>query len=333
MRIVVSVVEHSRVPIEVREIFSFATRRSIDNLNNAISSIPSVSGCVLISTCNRTELYISSECPINPSEELCRAIGIDYSLHFNAFESFGGFKAVHHLMEVAAGLRSRVFGEDQIISQVREAISLARDVEAADSVLETLFRLAITAGKEIRSTVRLTAVSSSAAEGAVKLLEEKSGGLAGKKVLVIGNGEMGRTAAGLLRQKGCKVTVTLRSYRHGETVIPTGCKAVPYNKRFLFINEFDILISATASPHYTITLPDVEEIERLPEYMVDLALPRDIQPQIGELTSLYNVDDLGFDVKQKIPKIVYDIIGDHETRFYKWINYRDSLTAARKVKG
>lgn len=160
---------------------------------------------------------------------------------------------VRHLMEVASGLRSRIWGEDQIISQVKDAIALAREAGCTDGVLETLFRSAISAGKEVKTEVRLTAVPTSAASMAVELLAAKLGDLAGKKALVIGNGEMGRLSASLLQQAGCEVWVTLRTYRHGETIVPPGCGVVPYEERFHHMEGCDFLISATTSPHYTVT--------------------------------------------------------------------------------
>lgn len=326
MKIIVSALEHSRVPIEVREIFSF-TKSAVERLDECIVDMPDVSGCVILSTCNRTELYLSTDEDIDPAFLLSRAADVNYSSYGDIFDTYEEDQAVRHLMEVAAGLRSRVFGEDQIITQVRQAIVSARSVSAADPVLETLFRTAVTAGKEVRSSVRLTPLSRSAAERAVRLLEDETGGLCGKCALVIGNGEMGRTAATLLRESGCEVTITLRSYRHGETLVPVGCDVLPYEKRFEFLSDFDILISATASPHYTVTLADVEGLERLPKFMVDLAVPRDIQPQVDMLdnVTVYNVDQLGEDAVAEIPQIVSEILDRHKKRFYRWLRYRINI--------
>lgn len=333
MKVIMSALEHSRAPIEIREIFSF-TRSAVERLNGCIVDMPFVTGCVLLSTCNRTELYLSADEDIDPASLLCSAADLDYSSYSDIFDIYEDDRAVRHLMEVAAGLRSRVFGEDQIISQVRQAIASARSVGAVDPVLETLFRTAITAGKGVRGSVRLTPLSRSAAERAVRLVEDETGGLCGKRALIIGNGEMGRTAAALMRKSGCQVTVTLRSYRHGQTLVPAGCDVLPYEKRFEFLSGFDILISTTASPHYTVTLADVEGLGRLPKFMVDLAVPRDIQPQLGLLdnVTVYNVDQLGDDVLPEIPKVVSDILDSHVERFYRWLRYRESIPAVEELK-
>lgn len=334
MTIVMSGLEHSLAPISLRERLSF-TKQQTAAMVRTIRSFPSISGCVLISTCNRTELYLSCSEEVNPGELLCQAAGAEYAPYRDAFVTLSGKKAVEHLMEVAAGLRSRIFGEDQIISQVKGAIAIAREAGATDSILETLFRSAISAGKEIRAKVRLTSVPTSAASMAVALLQKKLGELKGKKALVIGNGEMGRLSASLLHEKGCQVSVTLRTYRHGETIVPPGCGVVPYDERFQHMEGCDILLSATTSPHYTVTVEQLNQIPSLPAVMVDLAIPRDIQPEAGQLpgVSLYNIDDLGSYLENRtVPQEVTDILRAQMENFTRWLNYKDCMTSVESLK-
>ena len=326
--------EHSQVPISLRERLSF-TKQQTGEMVRKLHSFPQVSGCVLISTCNRTELYLSCTEEVVPGELLCQAAGAEYPLYQDAFVTLSEKDAVQHLMEVAAGIRSRIFGEDQIISQVKDAIAIAREAGAADSVLETLFRSAVSAGKEVRTKVRLTSVPTSAASMAVDLLREKLGDLTGKKALVIGNGEMGRLAASLLRQEGCQVSVTLRTYRQGETIVPPGCRLVPYDQRFLHMEGCDLLLSATTSPHYTVTVEPLSKLPSLPAVLVDLAIPRDIQPEVGQLpgVSLYNIDDLGnFSESRTIPAEVTEILNAQMENFYRWLNYKDCMTSVDSLK-
>lgn len=334
MTIVMSGLEHSLAPISLRERLSF-TKQQTAAMVRTIRSFPSISGCVLISTCNRTELYLSCSEEVNPGELLCQAAGAEYAPYRDAFVTLSGKKAVEHLMEVAGGLRSRIFGEDQIISQVKGAIAIAREAGATDSILETLFRSAISAGKEIRAKVRLTSVPTSAASMAVALLKEKLGELKGKKALVIGNGEMGRLSASLLQQEKCQVSVTLRTYRHGETIVPPGCGVVPYDERFQHMEGCDILLSATTSPHYTVTVEQLNQIPSLPAVMVDLAIPRDIQPEAGQLpgVSLYNIDDLGSYLENRtVPQEVTDILRAQMENFTRWLNYKDCMTSVESLK-
>lgn len=334
MAVFLSTLEHGSVPIEVREILSF-TRAVTEKLTAKIAGMYGVSGCVLLSTCNRTELYVSSELETSPGALLCRAAEVDYAAFEGAFTGYSGESAVTHLMEVAAGLRSRIFGEDQIISQVKDAIAIARSVGAADPVLETLFRTAVSAGKEVRSRVRFTALPASAASRAVELLGERLGGLQGRKVMVIGNGEMGRLAALLLHSGGCEVTVTLRTYRHGETIIPPGCLVAPYEERFSHMEGLDGLISATASPHFTVKAGDIAGLSRPPRIVVDLAIPRDIQPEVGDIKGVtaFNVDDLAECVPDFTPPpLVHEILEKHSEHFYRWHNYKDCMPVVEELK-
>ncbi len=334
MNIVMSGLEHSLAPIHLRERLSFTKLQNAEMIGK-IYDFPHISGCVLLSTCNRTELYLSCTEEVNPGELLCKAAGMEYTQYQQMFVTHSGQQAVQHLMEVSAGLRSRIWGEDQIISQVRDAISIARQAHTTDPVLETLFRFAISAGKEVRTKARLTAVSSSAASMAVALIKEKLGPLTHKKAMVIGNGEMGRLAASLLQKEGCNVLVTLRSYRHGETIVPPGCGVVPYDERMQHMNGIDILISATTSPHYTVTADQLSSLSHPPVIAVDLAIPRDIQPEAGNLLglSLYNIDDLGsFLENRTVPENVSAILQTQMNNFYRWLGYKDCMGSVDSLK-
>ena len=334
MNIVMSGLEHSLAPIHLRERLSFTKLQTAEMIGK-IYDFPYISGCVLLSTCNRTELYLSCTEEVNPGELLCKAAGMEYTQYQQMFVTHSGQQAVQHLMEVSAGLRSRIWGEDQIISQVRDAISIARQAHTTDPVLETLFRFAISAGKEVRTKARLTAVSSSAASMAVALIKEKLGPLTHKKAMVIGNGEMGRLAASLLQKEGCDVLVTLRSYRHGETIVPPGCGVVPYDERMQHMNGIDILISATTSPHYTVTADQLSSLSHPPVIAVDLAIPRDIQPEARNMLglSLYNIDDLGSFLEDRtVPENVSAILQTQMNNFYRWLGYKDCMGSVDSLK-
>lgn len=334
MKIIMSGLEHSLAPISLREQLSFTKVQTMD-MDRLIRTYPGISGCVLISTCNRTELYVSCTEDVEPGKLLCQAANAEYEPYKAAFVTRSAELAIEHLMYVAAGLRSRIWGEDQIISQVKGAIALAREAGTTDSVLETLFRSAISAGKEIRSKVRLTAIPTSAASMAVELLQQKLGDLSGKQAIVIGNGEMGRLSAELLYHAGCHVRVTLRTYRHGETIVPRGCGVVAYDERFDHMDGTDILISATTSPHYTVTAEQLSGLPTPPAVLVDLAIPRDIEPEVGKMQgiSLYNIDDLGSGVEDRtVPAEVTEIIQAHLEHFYRWLNYRDCMSSMDGLK-
>ena len=142
-------------------------------------------------------------------------------------------------------------------------------------------------------------------------------------------------SARLLHEAGCRVMVTLRTYRHGETVVPSGCEAQPYDRRFELLSGVDIVVSATASPHYTVTVEQLEPVAQLPQVMVDLAIPRDIEPQVGQLpgVKLFNVDDLMDTAPlHTVPPEVTEILDKHQRQFYRWLNYKVSLPLQEELK-
>lgn len=334
MNLVMSGLDYRSAPVELRERLSF-TRTQAGEVCARLHAASGLLGCVLLSTCNRTELYCS--CPpqaqVDPAALLCQAAGAAGRGMERCFVTRRDEEAALHLMEVAAGLQSQIWGDDQIVSQVKQAVADARERKTADPVLETLFREAAAAGKEVKSQVRLSRAPASAASRAVEVLDRETGGLAGRRALVIGNGEMGRLAAGLLRDAGCQVTITLRSYHHGETLVPAGCGVVPYEERYRVMREMDLLLSATASPHYTVSEEELGQ-GPLPPLMVDLAMPRDIDPAVGERPGvrLFNMDDLGAAVDRAIPAQAQDILARHLGRFDQWGRYRESLDALEEVK-
>ena len=335
MHIIMAGLDHSLASVALREKFSF-TKTAVADAVAEFARKPGVQGAVLLSTCNRTELYLSLEDDQNvaPDRLLCTVAGHPYEGY--AFVIREDEEAVRHLMEVASGLRSRILGEDQILSQVKTAAEISRQAQACDSALATLFRTAVTCGKQVKTNGHLTGVATSAAHMAVKAAQARLGSLSGKKGLVIGNGEMGRLAAGLLRDAGCTVSVTLRSYHHGETVVPAGCSVISYDDRYQAMSGMDLVISATTSPHHTIYRQDFLNIPNAPRLLIDLAIPRDIEPSTGELPgiTLLNVDDLGENLGADAEAIqqAQETISEYMERFHQWRVYRESLPALEEVK-
>lgn len=291
MSLTMSGLDCHRASIGLRERLAFSgqqVREVLDRLRRQ----PGVEGCVLLSTCNRTELYLSGSAE-TPWRLLCRAANVPEGELEPYFTTRCGRDAAAHLMEVACGLHSQILGEDQIVTQVRTAMELAQEAKTADAVLSALFRGAVTAGKRARTEVPVTRGVPSMGTRCRDVLEQELGTLKDKRILVIGNGQMGRLAAGLLQQSGARVWVTLRSYRHGETVIPPGCATVAYENRVAALEGMDALVSATASPHYTLTCEQLKTVANPPKVAIDLAVPRDIDPDCAGLLRCYDTDALG----------------------------------------
>ena len=318
MSLVMSGLDCHRASIALRERLAFS-QQEVRELLVWLRHQPGVEGCVLLSTCNRTELYLSGETD-TPWRLLCRGAGVPEAELEHYFTTRTGTDAARHLMEVACGLHSQILGEDQIITQVRTAMELAQEEKTADPVLAALFRRAVTAGKRARTEVHVARGVPSMGTRCREVLQRELGDLAGKKVLVIGNGQMGRLAAELLHEAGARVQVTLRSYRHGETVVPAGCGTVPYEDRLAAMEGMDALVSATASPHYTLTMAQLETVAHPPRVAVDLAVPRDIDPACAARMRCFDTDSLGAGGpgSQEELAAMETIAGEELEKFQQW---------------
>ena len=318
MSLVMSGLDCHRASIALRERLAFS-QQEVRELLVWLRHQPGVEGCVLLSTCNRTELYLSGETD-TPWRLLCRGAGVPEAELEHYFTTRTGTDAARHLMEVACGLHSQILGEDQIITQVRTAMELAQEEKTADPVLAALFRRAVTAGKRARTEVHVARGVPSMGTRCREVLQRELGDLAGKKVLVIGNGQMGRLAAELLHEAGARVQVTLRSYRHGETVVPAGCGTVPYEDRLAAMEGMDALVSATASPHYTLTMAQLETVAHPPRVAVDLAVPRDIDPACAARMRCFDTDSLGGGGpgSQEELAAMETIAGEELEKFQQW---------------
>lgn len=317
-----------------REPVSFVAGQ-VEQLLPKIRETEGVLGCVLIATCNRTELYLHTQnSEIDPLAILTRAAGVSFGDYQEIARVRRDDSAVTHLFEVAAGMQSQIFGDNQIVSQVRDAIALARKLHCADSVLDTLFRCAVTGSKRVKTETRLIGVPASAAHRGVARAQEILGVLRGKRAVVIGNGEMGRLAASLLYVAGCEVTITLRSYRHGETVVPAGCATYPYDERCKIIDGADLVVSATTSPHYTLSREQVQSLKNPPALLVDLAMPRDIEDMKDVSIRVLNLDDLGTleDENAAERAAAHTILGEEKAEFYAWYEYRKALPLIAQMK-
>ena len=336
MNLLMAGVDFTRADIALREPLSFV-RGQVLGLLPVIAEKPGVSGCALLATCNRTELYVHLEdgAGTDALELLCGAAGVPAEGYRNAAQLLSGEEAARHLAEVAAGVQSQIYGDDQIVSQVRDAAALARQAGTMDAVLGTLFRRAVTAGKRVRTETRLKGVSPSAAQRAVERAKAFFGSLQGKRAVVIGNGEMGRLSAALLRDAGCGVTITLRTYRHGETVVPAGCATHPYDDRAALLDGADLAVSATTSPHLTIQAEQVRAMRKPPRLLIDLAMPRDIdQAAADSHTTVWNLDDLPGDAEENAEDRTraMAIVEEELAAFYEWHAYRRSLPVIDEVK-
>jgi len=333
-------IDYNKASVDVRALFSF-TKKNAGLAMEEFYGEDGVLGCIIISTCNRMEIWTSTaeDWDGDLLEKLCVLKGVNPEIYKEYFVFREERKAVEHLFYLASGLKSQIIAEDQIITQVKDALALAREHFCTDNVLEVLFRMAVTAGKKVKTDVAFSHGNTSAIHQAVRFLSENGYEMAGKICMVIGNGEMGKIAAQTLQKAGADVTVTVRQYRSGIVDIPQNCKRINYGERMEYIPKCDLVVSATASPNYTLTKEAFDAFDRKdPILLIDLAVPRDIEPEIGELdyVTLYDIDSfkagLSNEQMQDGLKKADKIIGEQIEEFFSWYEGKDLFPKIQMIK-
>ena len=304
---------------------------------------------VLISTCNRTELYCSgtpeNQNFIRMQHVLLAAAGIEknsetHMAALDAFRRFSDKNAIHHLFCVAAGLDSAVLGEDQILGQVRNAYFLAMESGYTKTTFHCLFQSAITAAKRMKTETILSKSSISTAGLALKTAMECQQDLPVKNVMIIGaSGKIGSIVLkDALDFQGLNIFITARHELshplHGQDMRYT---VIPYEKRYEYMPDMDIVISATASPHYTVMkehfLAQNPPVKK--RVFFDLAVPADIEPEMSQVpeTVCYSMEDMQELARQNnaakleaLPK-AKAILSKYEEQFVKNMAFGEALPA------
>lgn len=333
-------IDHNRAPVDIRALFAF-TRKNAGEAMEEIQKEDGILGCILLSTCNRMELWVSvpEDWEGCLYEQLCRLKGIREEKYRTYFTERSGKEAVEHLFYLTSGLKSQILGEDQILTQVKDALSLAREHFTTDGVLEVLFRMAVTAGKKIKTEVPFSHGNPSVIHQAIEFLRERGIEMENKVCMVIGNGEMGKIAAQTLREAGADVTVTVRQYRSGVVNIPLGCKRINYGERMEYLPQCDLVVSATASPNYTLKEELFQEQTlNKPVVMIDLAVPRDIDPKLAdnEWITLYDMDSFKMENHSAYMAENLEqagaIVQKQMDEFYDWYNGRTVIPRIQEIK-
>ena len=336
-------ISHHNTPLAVRELFAFPAEKQQELMKEMIAR-GIAEECVIISTCNRTEVYIYTAYPGGNFTELQ-----DLVLEFAGAQDvenigdyirfYNGSKAVRHLFHVASGLESMVMGEDQILGQVKRAHEQARETGTCGVYLNTLFRYAVTAAKKVKTETDLSRTSVSTATMAIKAAEQGLGTLHGKKVMIIGaSGKIGSTVLKNLQCiDGAEVYITSRNmgqagedHHHKITY-----RVMEYEKRYELVNEMDAIISATSSPHYTLTYSKMAEklVTEKPRVLVDLAVPIDIEAKVEKLPGImrYDIDDFqelartNNEKKQHEVVAADQILDEVQMDFERWMVFQLAL--------
>lgn len=323
-------VNHNSAPISVREKVSFTDTKKIEAINSLLDN--GISEIIILSTCNRSEIYIYAD---NIEEKI--NIVSSYYKQFFEEEDINqylfhktGHEAIHHLFKVTAGLDSIVLGEDQILGQVKKAHEFSMQLGASKKVFNKLFREAITTSKEIKSSTKISEQPLSISYIGVKLLKEKIGSLANKSALVIGYGKMSKlTMTYLQEEQISKIYLANRSHGKVNQITDEFTNVIPiqYEERYDVLKKVDIVVSATAAPHTIIRYNEMPQITHS-LYVMDIALPRDIDPQINSLDNveLYDIDDLkkihdeNGCKRAELAAIAHDMIQDKIDDFIIWLD-------------
>ncbi len=303
MSIVVVGLSHRTSPVELRERFAFAEARIPDALKK-LRSVGLASEAVILSTCNRVELYIAT--PNDPTQAVHDLKKFLATTH--AQTEPGGQElyslhephSVHHLFKVACGLDSMVLGETEILGQLKQAYDLALKSGNTGARLNKAFQRAFNVAKQVRTETNIQRGSISVASVAVELAEKIFSTLEGHDVLVIGAGDTSEKTARALLSRGAKsIIVANRSYDRAEVLAKDlGGRAVKFDDWAHEFERVDIAISSTAAPHHILDRAKLEPLMKLrrnrPLLLIDIAVPRDIDPEVNHLDNvyLYNVDDL-----------------------------------------
>jgi len=301
MRLVLVGTSYQRAPVELRELLAY----NADLRREALERL-SVDGseAVVLSTCNRTEVYAVDERPALAEEriygELSGLSGLTQSELAPALYSVTDEAAAVHLFRVAAGLDSMVPGEAQILGQVREAYEAAREAGTTGSTLHRLFRQALRVGKRVRTETAIGENPASVSSAAAELAERVFEGLEGRKILLIGAGKTADlTAANLISRGVGEIVVANRSPERAEALARRfGGRAVGLDALEEELAHADVVVASTGSQGLVLSGEQVaramKERRGRPVFFIDIAVPRDLDPAINELEDcyLYDIDDL-----------------------------------------
>jgi glutamyl-tRNA reductase len=303
MKLLLTGVSHNTAPVEVRESLAFRA----EDLPRALQDLRSRAGvneALILSTCNRVEITVTTEDSIDPQTTVdlfltdhkpVPAEGIGPHLY-----RYEGREAIHHLFRVAASLDSMVVGEPQILGQLKVAYTAAKDAGAVCGWMDGLLTRAFGVAKRVRSETGIGQMAVSVSYAAVELARKIFGSLAGRTVMIVGAGKMSELAARHLRRSGAShVFVTNRTHdRAMEMARLFQGTPVEYDRFHATLPEVDILIASSAAPHYILNKEEMQRViaarRNKPAYLIDLAVPRNIDPSVNDVANvfLYDIDDL-----------------------------------------
>lgn len=303
MNIIVVGLNHKTADVEVRERLAFNGERLIEGLEGLLR-LPGINGVLIISTCNRVEIFSDVKDPGSASETIKSFLVNFHSINRDVLDRslyiLRGREAIRHIFRVASSLDSMVVGEPQILGQLKDAFEFALQRRATDYVLNKVMKKAISVAKRVRTETRIAENAVSISFAAVELAKKIFTDLSDKAFMLLGAGEMAELAARHLISSGVKtVLIANRTFERGcELAKEFNGRAVRFEDFLKEMTYTDILICSTGAPDYVLRKSDMhalmKERRQKPMFLIDISVPRNIDPSINELNNvyLYDVDDL-----------------------------------------
>lgn len=334
MYVLLTGLSHRTAPVAIREKFAFS-EDDIKEASMELKSTGVIEGVIVLNTCNRTEIYATAR-DIAKGQTIIE----EYLTRYSGLPSIAShiyqpncFDAISHIFRVTAGMDSMILGETQILGQVKDAYQRAIDFKTSDGVLNTLFQKAINVGKRVRTETDIDRHPVSVSYAAVELARDVLGPLTGKTVLVVGAGEMSELTTRYLMLNGVNsVIVSNRSYDRAVAMAQAlGGRAVRFDELALQLASADIVISCTSANHYVLRQENCLELLKKRHgsniIMIDIAVPRDIDPVLADVEGvyIYDIDDLKNVVdsslleRQRAAHAAENIIAEELTKFNEWM--------------
>ena len=338
-------INHHSAPLAIRERVAFNAEKLQQALADLTHSRP-VKEVAILSTCNRTEIYCAAESPEVVIDWLAQYHQVALNDITPYLYTHNQPEAIRHAFRVASGLDSMVIGEPQILGQMKDAVRIAEESGTLGTQLHKLFQRSFSVAKEVRSTTAIGANIVSMAAAGVHLAERIFESVSEQRILFIGAGEMIELcAAHFCARQPKQVTIANRTMERGRALAERfNGTAIRLDELGEHLAQHDIVVSCTASPLPIIGLGLVERAVKTrrhrPMFMVDLAVPRDIEEEVGDLDDvfLYTVDDLaqvvesGLESRQAAVVEAEDIIAARVQDFLGWLAARDTVPVIRSLR-
>ena len=343
-------VNHTTAPVAIREHFSFQNEILGHTLRNLTTLDANGGGiteeAVILSTCNRTELYCTTDNPQKIVEWLAQYHQLQLQHMQPYLYTLQQQETVRHAFRVAAGLDSIVLGEPQILGQMKQAVRIAEQAGALGTLLHRLFQHTFSAAKEVRTNTDIGTCSTSLAAASVRLAQRVFGSLQGLNILFIGAGEMIELCAEhFSTQKPAVTTIANRTAEHGAALAKkVGGTSILLSDLPGRLADFDIIVTSTASQFPIVSLDMLKHAtqicKRRPLLIVDLAVPRDIEPEVSTLDGvfLYTMDDLaqvvqeGLGNRQEAVTKAEAIIDKQVENYMHWLHARNAVPVIRALR-